>query len=112
MPNKKANLTLNYGIGKFNIFFRNNYFGPVTEATSTIANQQVYDSRVITDLTFGYRLAKYTTISIGSNNLFDVYPEKIAIAANSNSGQFVYPRSAMQFGFNGRYLFARVDVQL
>ena len=112
VPNKKANLTLNYGIGKFNIFFRNNYFGPVTEATSTIANQQVYDSRVITDLTFGYRLAKYTTISIGSNNLFDVYPEKIAIAANSNSGQFVYPRSAMQFGFNGRYLFARVDVQL
>ena len=112
VPNQKANLTLNYSIKRFNVFLRNNYFGSVTEATSIKANQQVYDPRVVTDLTFGYKLTKAVALTIGANNLFDIYPEKIAIAANSNSGQFIYSRSATQFGFNGRYLFGRIDINL
>ncbi|HEV7621586.1 MAG TPA: TonB-dependent receptor [Flavisolibacter sp.] len=112
VPNEKANLTLNYTIKKFNVFLRNNYFGKVTEATSVIANQQVYNAKIVTDLTFGYHITRSFGISVGSNNILDVYPDKIAIAANSNSGQFVYSRSATQFGFNGRYIFARLDINL
>ncbi len=112
VPNTKANLALNYTINKFNFFLRNNYFGKVTEASNTIANQQRYAARVVTDLSIGYKLNKFTNITVGSNNLLDVYPEKIGIAANGNSGQFIYSRSAQQFGYNGRYIFARIDVNL
>lgn len=110
VPNTKANLALNYNIAGFNIFLRNNYFGGVTEASNSIANQQYYAPKWVTDLSVGYKLSKIVNITVGSNNLFDVYPDKIGIAANSNSGQFVYSRSAQQFGYNGRYLFGRIDI--
>lgn len=110
VPNTKANLALNYNINKFNIFLRNNYFGKVTEASNVIANQQRYGARVVTDLSVSYKLNKIVNLTIGSNNLLDIYPEKIGIAANSNGGQFIYSRSVQQFGFNGRYLFGRIDV--
>lgn len=112
VPNTKANLTLNYNINKFNIFLRNNYFGKVTEASNTIANQQRYAAKIVTDLSIGYKLSKLINLSVGSNNLLDIYPEKIGIAGNNNSGQFIYSRSAQQFGFNGRYIFGRIDISL
>jgi len=112
VPNTKANLALNYTINRFNIFLRNNYFGGVIEATNTIANQQFYAPKWVTDLSFGYKLSKSASITLGANNLLDVYPDKITITGNSNSGNFVYSRSAQQFGFNGRYLFGRIDISL
>ncbi len=54
-----------------------------------------------------YFLSLEVRATIRSNNIFDIYPEKIAIAASGNSSQFVYPKGATQFGFNGRYIFGR-----
>jgi iron complex outermembrane receptor protein len=112
VPNQKLNLAINYTLHRFSAFLRNNYFGGVTEATSTIANQQFYNPRWVTDLSVGYSVVKGIRLTIGANNVFDIYPEKIAIATNSSSGQFIYSRSAQQFGFNGRYLFGRIEVGL
>lgn len=112
IPNKKVNLTLTYNLGKFNVFLRNNYFGGVTEAVNAIERQQYYTPKVITDIGLGYSIAKPVRITIGSNNLFDVYPDRMTVAANSNSGQFLYSRTANQFGFNGRYVFGRVEINL
>lgn len=112
VPNEKANLSLNYSIQKFNIFLRNNYFGGVTEPTNIIANQQFYDPRIVTDLSLGYKLTKQVNITIGANNLLDVYPEKVSVAGNSGSGQYIYSRGATQFGFNGRYIFGRIELSL
>ena len=112
VPNTKANLALNYTINRFNIFLRNNYFGGVIEATNTIANQQFYAPKWVTDLSIGYKLSKVASITFGANNLLDIYPDKITIAGNSNSGNFIYSRSSQQFGFNGRYLFGRIDISL
>jgi iron complex outermembrane receptor protein len=112
VPNQKANLSLNYTLKKFNVFLRNNYFGGVTEANNTIANQQFYNPRFVTDLSFGYNIVKGLKVTIGANNLLDIYPEKISITAINQSGQFIYSRSATQFGFNGRYLFGRLEFSL
>lgn len=112
VPNEKANLTLNYSISGFNIFLRNNYFGGVTEPTNIIENQQFYDPRVVTDISLGYKITPQINVTIGSNNVLDVYPEKVAIKANSGSGQYIYSRGATQFGFNGRYVFGRIDITL
>lgn len=112
VPNQKLNLGLNYTILQWTFFVRNNYFGGVREPVATVANQQYYNPRWVTDVSVGYQIAKPARLSIGSNNVFNVYPEAISIAANSNSGQFVYPRATSQFGFNGRYLFARLELSL
>lgn len=112
VPNDKANLSILYDIGRFNFFLRNNYFGKVTEPNNTIANQQVYDPRVVTDFSVGFKIAPQVSLTLGANNIFDIYPDKIKIAANSNAGQFIYSRGAIQYGFSGRYVFGRLDINL
>ncbi|HEX8356675.1 MAG TPA: TonB-dependent receptor, partial [Segetibacter sp.] len=112
VPRVKANLTLTYGIGKFNIFARSVYFGAVDEATTTVAYLQTFDPRVITDFSIGYKLSKGTRISIGSNNIFDVYPEAVADPGNTGGNQFIYSRRATQIGYNGRYVFGRFELSL
>lgn len=107
VPRTKVNLTFNLSAGRFNAFLRNVYFGEVTEATNTVANQQVFSGKVITDLSVGYFLVPQINLTIGANNLLDVYPDE-NIPANQGSGQFLYSRRSQQFGFMGRFAFARL----
>jgi iron complex outermembrane receptor protein len=112
VPRQKAGLTLTYGINKINFFLRNVYFGDVTEATNDPRTQQVYDSKVITDFSVGYKFAKSLRLTIGANNLLDVYPDKTIDVPTTGGNQFIYSRRATQFGFNGRFLFGRIEFSL
>ncbi len=89
-----------------------------------------YDGRTITDFSIGYEISKTFRFTIGANNIFDLYPDrnlKTQTAANplvvggygapgtidlSNNNQFEYSRNVSQFGFNGRFIFARLNVSL
>lgn len=112
IPNQKFNISLTYAIQKWNLFLRNNYFGGVTEPSNILSNQQYYNPRWITDASIAYKLTDFLKLTIGANNLFNCYPEKVAKKANSNQGQFVYSRYVSQFGFNGRYIFTRLNFNL
>ena len=98
VPREKVGLTLTYGINKFNFFVRNVWFGEVTEATNVVAAQQVYGSKIITDVSLGYKLTNNIRVSVGSNNLLDVYPDETLDPATRTSNQFIYSRRATQFG--------------
>jgi iron complex outermembrane recepter protein len=112
VPREKVGLTLTYGINKFNFFVRNVWFGEVTEATNVVAAQQVYGSKIITDVSLGYKLTNNIRVSVGSNNLLDVYPDETLDPATRTSNQFIYSRRATQFGYNGRYIFGRIELTL
>jgi len=113
VPNTKINLSHSLTTDKFNIFLRNVYFGEVTEATNTIANQQVFGTKVVTDLSFGYKVSESTTITVGANNLLDVEPDRADLdLGNRSSGRFDWSRRAQQFGVGGRFLFARLNFVL
>lgn len=111
VPRTKINLSNTLTTGNFNVFLRNVYFGEVTEATSNLDNQQVMSGKIVTDLSLGYNLTDNFLVTIGANNLFDLYPDE-TIAANRSSGRFDWSRSAQQFGVGGRFLFARLSVKL
>ncbi|WP_372757673.1 TonB-dependent receptor domain-containing protein [Mariniflexile sp.] len=111
VPRSKINLSNSLTTDKFNVFLRNVWFGEVTEATTVVANQQVFSSKLVTDLSFGYKVAESTTVTIGANNLFDIYPDR-AIEANRSSGRFDWSRRSQQFGIGGRFLFARISFNL
>ena len=113
VPRTKINLTNSLSAGKLNVFLRNVWFGEVTEATTTIANQQVFGSKIVTDLSVGYKVAESTTITIGANNLLDVYPDRALPEFNNRSeGRFDWSRRAQQFGIGGRFLFARLTYMI
>ena len=113
VPRTKVNLTNALTTEKFNIFLRNVWFGEVTEATTTLANQQVFGSKLVTDLSIGYKASENLTLTIGANNLLDVYPDRAAPEFNNRSdGRFDWSRRAQQFGISGRFLFARLSFNL
>jgi len=113
VPRTKFNLSHMLNMDKFNFFLRNVYFGEVTEATTTVANQQVFGTKVVTDLSIGYKATEALTITVGANNLLDIYPDRAGEAfGNRSSGRFDWSRRAQQFGVAGRFLFARLSFTL
>jgi iron complex outermembrane recepter protein len=103
---------------------------------------QTFKAKITTDLVVSLRACDGIVFSAGANNLFDVYPDRLfidprndpqAVYGNpnnpvvpagaaksvggyfagrdlSNRGRFLF--GANQFGFNGRFLFARVAVDV
>ncbi|MBK7883659.1 MAG: TonB-dependent receptor [Chitinophagaceae bacterium] len=148
VPRSKLSLINTLTVGKLEIFVRQTYFGTVNDPNTadvnsdgfvegaTINGQFIavehpkYDGRTITDLSLGYDFNKKFRLTIGANNVFDLYPDKnlkIQTAANplpaggygapgtidlSNANQFEYSRNVSQFGFNGRFIFARLNLSL
>jgi len=117
VPRTKLNLSHMLNMDKFNVFLRNVYFGEVTEATTNVDRQQVFGTKVVTDLSLGYKFSESTTITIGANNLLDVYPDRAAQELadggnNRSGGRFDWSRRAQQFGVGGRFLFARLSFTL
>ncbi|SKC12637.1 TonB-dependent receptor [Dyadobacter psychrophilus] len=126
-PKNKQSLTINYKAGKFGIMLRGVRFGevaywdptidptkPDTWPVNTLTGQketldQTFDAKIVTDVAINYDLVKGFNLSIGANNVFDVYQEKHNHSGNVSLGRFVYSRRVQQMGVNGRYIFARVN---
>jgi len=129
-PQSKLSAILNYRNGKFSSMVRVVRFGQVTYLDPTInpdrpdtwpvnslTNQretldQVFSPTVTTDLTVSYDVQKGVTLTLGGNNIFDVYQDIHTHANNFSLGRFVYSRRVQQHGFNGAYFFARLRFNL
>ncbi|WP_148868267.1 TonB-dependent receptor [Tenacibaculum adriaticum] len=114
VPRTKVNLSNTLSTDRFNVFLRNVYFGEVTEATTDLDRQQVFSSKIVTDLSVGFKATEELTFTVGANNLFDIYPDKAATSFsdggnNRSDGRFDWSRRAQQFGIGGRFVFARLS---
>ncbi|WPO90165.1 TonB-dependent receptor plug domain-containing protein [Chryseobacterium sp. HR92] len=117
VPRVKASLSHTLSWKSATFYLRNTYFGKVTGADIIDVNgdgiidfnehQQIGD-KIITDISAAYQFTKYVGLTLGVNNLFDIYPTK-NLTASTNNDQFIYSRSTSQFGQNGRYVFARLN---
>ncbi|OHT45492.1 TonB-dependent receptor [Flavobacterium tructae] len=103
-PDNKFGLNLNYAKNKFDAGIAFTRFSKVVLVDYTDEND-VYNPRLITDLTVGYQLTKNLKLSIGSNNLFNVYPTKQDETGNTEAGGYW---DAVQMGFSGAYYYARL----
>lgn len=122
-PRSKIQLTFNYRLSKFGAVLRVSRFGTVESYDpANPALDQSFSPRMVTDLNVSYRIQKNLTLTVGANNLFDVYPDPLKVTNyptperygtaaldNSSFGRFVYGRTATQFGFNGGYYFANLS---
>ena len=151
-PNGKISLQVSYSIGSWDFLARSVRFGSVqylnnidprlvNKSTGAYFNDialgtdQVFGAKVVTDLVVSYRLRAGVSISVGGNNIFDIYPDKYYVdprnslqtvyanpiqGANKTPGGYNSGRDASnrgrylfnpnQFGFNGRFLFTRVSL--
>ena len=112
VPRTKLNLSLNYSLDKWNVYLRNVYFGEVDGATNVEADYQTFVSKIVTDLSVGYNFNKNISLTIGANNLFDIYPDETKVGGLRGAGYFLYSRTGQQFGTGGRFAFARLSLSL
>lgn len=105
-PRNKITLGLTYTEGRFTVNGRTTRFGEVESADRlNPALDEQFDARMVTDISIGYKLGNFATITIGANNIANVYPEKLEKYGNTSFGRFIYSRNATQFGFNGGYYY-------
>ncbi len=69
---------------------------------------QAFGGKIITDISATYQFTKQIGLTVGANNLLNVYPDKHSHSFNDSYGRFPYSRRVQQFGFNGSYYFARL----
>lgn len=116
-PKDRVVASGNWRKGDWTVNARANYFGSWSDLVSFPSGQR-FDAKILADLDVSYTFAEQYTLTVGANNLFDEYPDKIAPSASTpiyaltNSlidGQ-IYPRSGGPFGMNGTFFYTRLRV--
>ncbi|MCF6348706.1 MAG: TonB-dependent receptor [Flavobacteriaceae bacterium] len=120
-PRAKLNLTHLLSIGKWDFLLRNVYFGEVTDpddfngdarvAGTPVSDDAIYGGKIVTDLSVSSSITDNLRFTVGANNLLDVYPDENR-AGGTSGDQFVYSRRTSQFGYTGRFVFARLSFTL
>jgi len=87
-----------------------NRWGEVTIPSGSVEREQVLSSKWTTDMEYSFQATSQVRVSFGMNNVFDVYPDK-TVKRNSFNGIFQHSGYS-PFGFNGRYVYTRLDMTL
>ena len=120
-PRNSFRGALTYTEGKFSANLQQAYFGSVVSRPnlSTIVpagrdplsvrdvQDQTFSGKWVTDLSGTYQLDKKLGFTIGADNLFDVYPDRISVNNPENFGGTRLFGPFTPFGANGRFLFVR-----
>ena len=107
-PGRRSSLTTSYTAGRLHAMGRLSDFGSFRDGS--LDGIEDFGAKMLFDTEVGYRFDR-VGISLGSNNLFNTYPDEVRVAANTNNGTFIWPGSS-PFGYNGRYVYVRSEVLL
>ncbi|HLO46110.1 MAG TPA: TonB-dependent receptor [Leadbetterella sp.] len=109
-PPSKINLTFDYQIKKFSTLVRLVRFGQIELAdwNYDVAENDIYKPKTTTDLSVNYKISKKLSLSLGSNNIFNVYPD-ISSGYYTESGGAWDP---VQMGSNGAFYYGKLNIKL
>ncbi|MDB5495388.1 MAG: TonB-dependent receptor [Phenylobacterium sp.] len=108
-----------WSLGKFTVNLKESLYGPSSgwgSRTGATYYKTTIKAQVITDLEASYQVTDAVKVTVGANNLFNYYPERINpflrdeyLRANSNSYVTQYPTFS-PFGINGGYYYSKVSL--
>jgi iron complex outermembrane receptor protein len=112
-PHRTIQATLDHTFRRFTAAIHAQQFGPVgfRGSFTTDTLDQTFSAKWVTDVNASYTFMRQLRLTVGANNVFDVYPDE-QIAGNSNAGIFPYSNTLTTFGFNGRFIYARFKYTL
>ncbi len=117
-PDSKLTLNLKYALNKFDVALGLTRFSDIelldfqmfedvadygSFENQVAAATDTYDAKLVTDLNFGYKLSDNLKLNVGSNNLFNVYPDQQDDW--SEAGGYW---DSVQMGFSGAYYYGRM----
>ncbi len=104
-PENKFIFNLNYSANKFNIGATTTRFSEIELIDFSGTELDYYDAKFSTDITMGYDITKNLNLTIGSNNVFNEYPDE-QTDFNTESGGYW---DAVQMGSNGAFYYTRLS---
>lgn len=112
-PHRTIHLTFDHTRGPLSATVHTAQFGPVG-FRGTFLNEtldQTFSAKWVTDVNASYTFLRQLRVTLGANNVFDVYPDE-QIPGNSNAGIFPYSNTLTTFGFNGRFIYLKAKYTL
>ncbi len=108
-PAWRSTATAQYTRGWWNGLVRYSHYGKYTSSLYSYseADVQTYGAKALVDVELGFTPIRGFKLSLGSRNLFDVYPDKMS--ANNGFDIFPFP-PASPFGYNGRFVYTRLEL--
>jgi len=103
----------------YNVEFRPAVPGAVGGTTTNRQIIHTFGAKWLTDLDVTYSFSKNITVSVGANNLFDVYPDENirskvvnGAAFNGSDNVGIFPYSGISpFGFNGTFYYTKLSLK-
>ena len=113
LPRQKGSVSARYVLGRFGGLARATYYGAIRYLNpASAANDERFGAKTLFDLDLSYQLRDGVRLAVGGNNVFNTYPDPQVKPANINSGRFIYSRRVTQFGMNGGFYYARLQLSL
>lgn len=75
------------------------------------SRDQIFSSKWISSMQLGCDLEDFA-ISVGVNNLFNIFPDQHSHSSNTSNGIFPYSRRVQQFGLTGAFWYSTVSFKL
>ena len=110
VPHQKGTAAVRYTIAGLTALARANYYGSVNYKPDNPDNDETFGAKVLFDLDVGYQFTKNVLLTIGADNLFNTFPDPQTKAPNISSGRFIYSRNVTQFGQNGGFYYAKLEL--
>lgn len=107
-PDRRVTLGATYSKGRVAANGRLAHFGSFRDGS--LDGIETFGAKTLFDSEVAYRFDNIR-LAVGARNLFNVYPDKVTVEANTNNGTFIYP-GASPFGYNGRYVYVRSELLL
>ena len=100
-PGSRLSVGVNHATGAWDMSGRFNYFGSWFDSD----DNHIHDGYGLLDVSARYSLSDRLSITLGSDNILDAYPDE---AQRSPSSGRLYPRYSPA-GYNGRLVYGRVQ---
>ena len=110
VPRQKGSAAVRYSIKGISALVRANYYGPVYYRPDNAMNDEVFGAKVLFDADFGYQATKNMLIAVGGDNILNTFPDQQQKDANISFGRFIYSRNVSQFGQNGGFYYAKLQL--
>jgi iron complex outermembrane recepter protein len=107
-PGSKIILSASFKTGKTKLLIRNTRFGKTMIGPLGLP-QEIFSSKILTDISLSYSLKTWPTFTIGANNISNIYPDRLKHYENRFQGGWVYSPEASPYGFNGGYYFIGIS---
>ncbi|MEC8532399.1 MAG: TonB-dependent receptor, partial [Pseudomonadota bacterium] len=107
-PKTKVVGGLDWTLGDWAVSAKATYYASVLVANNASTLDYETGDHTLFDLEARYQFPYGVGLAVGANNLFDEYPTYTPTTLNGATGSVGFP-SYSPFGFNGRFLYARLS---